>query len=319
MSGPGGKNGVMHEGSPPIAAAVAESAAPPVATEPAPVLDPTGPTAAPADGPASAPEPAATRGTRWRGGKRLSTGHELYWWVEIAIVLVFDLIYETVRNFSKSGAGRAFDNAIHVIDWQRRLGFYWEPEMQRWALHYEWLIVAANYFYGSAYIGVTIAALIFLYRRFPDDYPLWRNTLLVGTLLGLIGFATFPLMPPRLLDGLGDHRQLFGYVDTLVKYPTFWSFESPAMKTISNQFAAMPSLHCGWALWGCAVFLPRVRHWWAKALAVAYPIVTITVVVITGNHFLLDAVGGAVIFGVGYGAARLATRAGRRPARHLIT
>ena len=189
--------------------------------------------------------------------------------------------------------------------------------MQRWALHYEWLIVAANYFYGSVYIGATIAALIFLYRRFPDDYPLLRNTLLVGTLLGLIGFATFPLMPPRLLDAMGDQRQVFGYVDTLVKYPTFWSFDSSAMKTISNQFAAMPSLHCGWALWGCAVFLPRVKHWWAKALAVAYPIVTIIVVVITGNHYLLDAVGGAVIFAIGYGVARVATRAGRQPARRL--
>ena len=65
----------------------------------------------------------------------------------------------------------------------------------------------------------------------------------------------------------------------------------------------MPSLHCGWALWGCAVFLPRVRSWWAKALAVAYPVVTVIVVVITGNHYLLDAVGGAVIFLVGYGVA----------------
>ena len=179
-----------------------------------------------------------------------------------------------------------------------------------WALHYEWLIIAANYFYGSAYIGVTIFALVFLYRRFPDAYPLWRNTLLVGTLLGLIGFATFPLMPPRLLDTVAGHAP-YGYIDTLVKFPTFWSFDSSAMKTISNQSAAMPSLHCGWALWGCAVFLPRVRSWWAKTLAVAYPVVTVIVVVITGNHYLLDAVGGAVIFLVGYGVARVVTRAGR--------
>ena len=153
---------------------------------------------------------------------------------------------------------------------------------------------------------------MFLYLRFPDDYPLWRNTLLVGTLLGLIGFATFPLMPPRLLDTVAGHPP-FGYVDTLVRYPTFWSFDTSAMKAISNQYAAMPSLHCGWALWACAVFLPRVRSWWAKALAVANPVVTILVVVITANHYLLDAVGGAVIFSIGYGVARLVTRAGRQP------
>jgi len=305
----------MHEGSPPVTEPGTEHVGESLGAY-APLNDP-----APLDGTTPGPEapgrPART--TRWRGGKRLSTGHELYWWVEIGIVLVFDTLYETIRNSNKSGAGRAFDNAMKVIDWQKRLGFYWEPEMQRWAVHYEWLIVASNYFYGSAYIVVTIASLIFLYRRFPDDYPLWRNTLLVGTLLGLIGFATFPLMPPRLLDALGDHRQVFGYVDTLVKFPTFWSFDSPAMKSISNQFAAMPSLHCGWALWGCAVFWPRVKHWWAKALAVLYPIVTITVVVITGNHYLLDAVGGAFIFAIGYGVARLATRAGRQPSRRLAT
>ena len=251
------------------------------------------------------------RATRWPGGRRLSSGHEIYWWVEISIVLVFDLIYETVRNLNKAGTDRAYDNAVRLIGWQRTLGIYHEHAMQQWALHYEWLIIAANYYYGSAYIAVTIFALAFLYLRFPDDYPLWRNTLLVGTLLGLIGFATFPLMPPRLLDAAGHAS--FGYVDTLVKFPTFWSFDSSAMKSISNQFAAMPSLHCGWALWGCAVFLPRVRSWWAKTLAVLYPIATILVVVITGNHYFLDAVAGAAIFLIGYGVARVVTRAGRTP------
>ena len=119
-------------------------------------------------------------------------------------------------------------------------------------------------------------------------------------------------MPPRLLDSFGHHAA-YGYVDTLVKYPTFWSFNSSAMQTISNQYAAMPSLHCGWALWGCAVFLPRVKSWWAKALAIAYPVATVTVVVITANHYFLDGVGGAVIFIVGYALARAFTRAGRVP------
>jgi len=267
----------------------------------------SGPTAD-TDEPAMTTEAAPTRATRWRGGRRLSTGHEIYWWVEIGIVLVFDLIYESVRNLNDAGAQHAYDNAIRLIGWQKAVGLYHEHAMQQWALHYEWLIVAANYYYGSAYIGVTIFALVFLYLRFPDDYPLWRNTLLVGTLLGLIGFATFPLMPPRLLDTMSGH---FGYVDTLVKYPTFWSFDSSAMKSISNQYAAMPSLHCGWALWGCAVFLPRVRSWWAKTLAVLYPVATILVVIITANHYFFDAVGGAVIFLLGHLIARVVTRAGR--------
>lgn len=77
----------------------------------------------------------------------------------------------------------------------------------------------------------------------------------------------------------------------------------------------MPSLHCGWALWGSAALLPRVKTWWMKALAIGYPMATVYVVVATGNHYLLDAVGGAAIFLVGYGIARVVTRNGRRGRR----
>ena len=117
-------------------------------------------------------------------------------------------------------------------------------------------------------------------------------------------------MPPRLLDVLGDGRT-FGFVDTLVEYPTFWSFDSEGMRTVSNPFAAMPSLHCAWAFWGACVLYPRVKSNWARVLAVLYPIATIYVVVATANHYFLDAVGGLVIFVVAYVLARLVTRAGR--------
>jgi hypothetical protein len=249
---------------------------------------------------------------RWRAGRRLRDGSRLFWWRELIIVLVLNAVYESVRNFSKADPSEAFDNAMRIITWQDTLYLWHEYPIQQWALQYTPLIVVANYFYGSAYIAVTVLGLVFLYRMHPDDYPLWRNTLAIGTLLGLIGFATFPLMPPRLLDSLGDGR-VFGFVDTLATHPTFWSFDSPAMRAISNQFAAMPSLHCGWAFWGMWVFYPRVQSWWAKALAVLYPAATIFVVVITANHFILDAVGGLVIFVIGYWLARVVTRAGRRP------
>jgi hypothetical protein len=249
-------------------------------------------------------------GTSWRT-RQLRDGSTLRWWRELLMIGAVYVVYESVRNVSKSGATEAYANALRIIDWQRAVNLWHELAVQEWALRYEPLIVASNYYYGVAYMAVTIFGLLWLYRRHPDDYPLWRNTLLIGTLLGLIGFATFPLMPPRLLDRLGD-GQFFGFVDTLVSYPTLWSFESPTMQAISNQFAAMPSLHCGWAFWGMWVFLPRVTSWWAKALAVLYPITTVFVVVATGNHYVLDAVGGLVIFVVGYGAARLVTRAGRR-------
>jgi hypothetical protein len=250
----------------------------------------------------------------WRRGRELRDGSRLYWFKELGIILTVYLVYESVRNISKGRPSVAFENAMHVIDWQKALGINHEQAIQDWSLNFLPLIVVSNYYYGIAYIACTIVILLWLYRRQPDDYPLWRNTLLFGTVLGLVGFATFPLMPPRLLDAMGD-GQYFGFVDTLVKYPTFWSFDSSAMQKVSNQFAAMPSLHCGWALWGAAALVPRVKTSWMKLLAIAYPMATIFVVVATGNHYFLDAVGGAVIFMVGYGIARVVTRAGRRGRR----
>jgi hypothetical protein len=266
--------------------------------------------------PAAAPpvggraEDAALR----RRGTILRDGSTLHWWRELVIVGTLYVAYESIRNLSEGKPSTAFQNALRIIDWQKTLNIAHEKAIQDWALNWTPLIVASNYFYGSAYIAVSIIVLVWLYRRFPDDYPLLRNTLAIGTMMGLIGFAAFPLMPPRLLDVMGDGR-VFGYVDTLVKYPTFWSFESPTMQKISNQFAAMPSLHCGWAFWGMGALLPRVRTWWMRCLAVAYPIATTFVVVATGNHYFLDAVGGAAIFAVAYALARLVTRAGRRGLR----
>jgi len=251
----------------------------------------------------SAPTSVPSTSPRWRRGRTLTDGSKLYWWREVLLVVVVDIVYETIRNFSSANPARAYANAERLIDWQQVIGMWHEHQMQQWALNFTPLIVLANYFYGSIYLAATLFALVFLYRRFPDDYSLWRSTLLIGTLLGLIGFATFPLMPPRLLDSMGGAH--YGFIDTLVKYPTFWSFDSEGMKSISNQFAAMPSLHCGWAMWGTAVFYPRVRSWWAKTLAVLYPVVTIFVVIITANHYWLDAVGGAVIFIAGYGISRV--------------
>ena len=114
-------------------------------------------------------------------------------------------------------------------------------------------------------------------------------------------------MPPRLLPAS------YGYVDTLAEYPTFWSFNSGAVSKISNQYAAMPSVHVCWATWCAVVLVPRLRTTWGRTLAICYPIFTVMVIVLTANHYVLDAVGGVAVLTVGYAIARALTRAGRRP------
>ena len=246
----------------------------------------------------------------WRGARRLSNGATIYWWGEILMCLLFYGVYSAGRNTNEGHPSVAFRNARGLIHLEHVLGIFHEATLERWALHVKALIIACNYYYGSLHFIVTIGVAIVLFRNWSDDYPRWRNTLAASTGLALIGFITYPLMPPRLLP----HH--YGFVDTLAKYPTPWSFDSGAVSKISNQFAAMPSVHCCWALWCACVLVPHLKSPIAKAAAIVYPALTVTVIVLTANHYFLDAVGGFATLGIGYVFAHLATRAGTGGWRH---
>jgi hypothetical protein len=243
--------------------------------------------------------------------KVLRDGHVIYWWVEMLAIGLFYVVYSAVRNSDRVKTVAAYNNALKIMDWQEALGINHELTINEWALHFKPLVVSANYFYGSLHFIVTIGVGIYLFRRWPNDYPRWRNTIGIATAIALIGFRFWPLMPPRLLDTMPGVD--FGFVDTIARYPTLWTFNSGAMKNISNQYAAMPSVHCAWALWCACALVPRLKRTWAKILAALYPVMTVAVIVITANHFFLDAVGGFAILGFGYVTARLITRAGRGP------
>lgn len=239
------------------------------------------------------------------GGRVLRDGHVLYWWAEILAIIVFYVVYSFVRNLHGGGFSappHALDHAHQIISLERRIGIYHEQTFQEWALHFRPLIIAANYFYGSFHFIVTIFTGIYLYRRWSDDYPRFRNALGIATALALIGFTLYPLTPPRMLPG---------YVDTLLKDPAFWSFSSGNVSKVSNQFAAMPSVHICWATWCAVALAPRLKSRFWAVLAAIYPVFTLIVIVITANHYLLDALGGLAIFLIGWFASGLFTRAGR--------
>jgi len=229
------------------------------------------------------------------------------WWIEVAAIATFYVVYSAVRNLGTGASeeAEAFANARRIIRLERLLGLYQEEPIQEAFLASEWFIRLCNIFYGSFHFVVTAAALVLLFRRAPDRYGLWRNTLAVTTGLALVGFAGFPLMPPRLLPAG------YGYVDTLATVGGLWSFDSGAMAKVSNQFAAMPSLHFGWSTWSALVLSSLVHSTGAKAALAAYPAVTLFTIVVTANHFWLDAVGGLVVLVIGYlVAAAISTRLG---------
>jgi hypothetical protein len=222
----------------------------------------------------------------------------LRWWRELVITVGLYVIYTMARNASEGSTALALEHAREIMRWQAMVGLNFEETLQDWALHFKPLVVVLNYVYGSLHFLVTGGVVVFLFRRHAGVYRRWRNTLAATTGLALVGFITWPLMPPRLLPAS------YGFVDTLARYPTLWSFDSGALQDISNQYAAMPSLHFAWALFCACALRPRLRHPLARVAATAYPPVTLAAIVLTGNHFILDAVGGAAVLGIGYLLAR---------------
>ncbi|NOX30412.1 MAG: phosphatase PAP2 family protein [Actinobacteria bacterium] len=231
------------------------------------------------------------------------------WWLELSYVVGFYIVYSFIRNQFGSGGNfsvgpqRALDNAELIIDLERVLGLYIELAIQDAFIGWDWFIWAWNVFYGSAHFVVTGGVMVFLYIRAPNRYRRYRNILSATTALALFGFSLFPLMPPRLLNAGGDYGANLNdhdYVDTLSEFGGLWSFDSGTMQSISNQWAAMPSLHIAWALWCTVALYPIATTRWARAAVAVYPALTMFAIVVTGNHFWIDAVGGAIVLWFGW-------------------
>lgn len=184
---------------------------------------------------------------------------------------------------------RAFTNAKRIIRLERWTGIYHELALQRDVLHDRWLIRLCDDFYGTLHFIVTIVVLLLLFFWFPTRYRAWRNTLALTTGLALIGFYFFPLMPPRLLP------PSYGFVDTLQKVGGLWNFSSGPVNDVSNQYAAMPSLHTAWSMWSACALASMLRPWWARIAVFVYPAFTIFAIVVTANHYFADAIAGLIL------------------------
>ena len=252
--------------------------------------------------------------------------HRTLWWKELLIVSIFYAIYTMIRNqFGSAFVNgvdvplHSFTNAVRVIRIERALGLYHEESIQDFFLPHLWLIKAMNTYYGTAHFFVTLGVFILLFKRRPDVFGQWRNTLAAMTGLAIIGFVLFPLMPPRLLDapcpsasgGFGgaciEHELRnyngatnFGFSDTVAEFGGPWAFNEGPAASLSNQYAAMPSLHIGWSTWCVFALWPLAKKRWKRIVLFLYPATTLFCIVVTGNHFWLDGLGGLVVFVVGY-------------------
>jgi hypothetical protein len=223
---------------------------------------------------------------------------------ELGLVAVMFLIYKIGRIAATGHVGEAFGNARKVWDLERWLHLPGELSVQHRLLSWHWLVEVANSYYAYVHFPATAACLIWLYVHRPAHYRWTRNVLalLTGTAL-LVHFA-FPLAPPRMFTDTGmlDLGRLYG--------PAVYG--APETDQLSNQYAAMPSLHVGWAV-VIAVALIAATSSRRRGLWLLHPVITLFVVVATGNHYWLDAVAALALLAVAYVLMRPQVPAARPP------
>ncbi|MYY02344.1 phosphatase PAP2 family protein [Streptomyces sp. ATexAB-D23] len=240
-------------------------------------------------------------------------------WFEILLIALSYWLYSLVRNAVPEQKAAALANADWLWSVERFLGIAVEQSVNHAVNSVSWLIVSMNYYYATLHFIVTISVLVWLFRRHPGRYAAARLALFATTAVALVGYYLYPLAPPRLMNG-GN------FIDTVLVHQTWGSMASGNFKNMSNQYAAMPSMHIGWSLWCGLTIFALASAPWARILGLLYPTVTLMVIVSTANHFWLDAVGGVACLAFGYAVSyawygslphrlpkRIAPKTARRP------
>ena len=212
----------------------------------------------------------------WR---RLPWGFEL-----LSIGLGYGF-YSVVRVLSPQNLQESYENAALVVGWERALGILSEVPFNSFLSRYDLLTISASYYYATLHFVVTPFVLVWLFYRRKQFYAPLRSALVIGTLIALAIYATWPLAPPRFA--------LPGVIDSVTLHPVLWD-GGHGVEGFINELAAMPSLHVGWAVWVAFAVVAVTRSRW-RYLAWIYPAMTTVVVVATANHYLLDAVAGALV------------------------
>jgi hypothetical protein len=208
---------------------------------------------------------------------------------EIALVLGLLAIYRLGRTLADGHIEQAEDNAAHLWSLERSMHLLNEVSVQNLLLHSHLLVEAANRYYVTVHFPLTGIFLLWLFLRHRGSYYPVRNTLVLLTLFGLMFTVFVPLAPPRLFTGdrLIDTMQIFG--------PSAYNPDSTT--GVANQYAAMPSLHVAWAVL-VGITVVRVSRSRFRHLALLHPVITIFVVVATGNHYWLDGFVGLALLGI---------------------
>lgn len=224
---------------------------------------------------------------------------------EIALLAGLWFFYSASRLVAADDLAAARDRAASVLHLEQLLHLDPEAWLNRTLTPVLELSVPMSFWYASLHYLVTPAVLVFLYFWHRSEYGRARNAIVIGSALGLVAYVLIPTAPPRLMSG-GT------YLDTLAHTASYgwWSGHASApagLGQMTNELAAMPSLHVGWTVW-VAWALWRHLNVVGRTLACLYVAGTTFVVLATGNHWLLDAVAGGVVVAVGIVVSGLVAR-----------
>lgn len=221
---------------------------------------------------------------------------------QVALFMTAYQLYRLVRGLANDpgSAQAAFSNARELIHVERGLNIFIEPSLQAFASGQQWLLDGASWMYINAQTSITLGALAWLYLFRNPSFYFVRNMFLVAFGVALIGYTVFPTAPPRFFPEWG----FFDAVSDFTGVPQ----DSVTINELFNPYAAVPSMHVGFALM-ISVPLARLVRWRPlKVFWALYPLLVVFVIVVTANHFIADAVLGALAAGIGALAARALAR-----------
>ena len=204
-------------------------------------------------------------------------------------------LYRLVRGQVWDQSAAAFEHARDIVSLERSLHVFVESDLQSWAVSTGWVESVASWMYLNTHFVVTTCTLAFIYLFRNEHFYFVRNMFMVAMGLALVGYLVFPTAPPRMLPE-------FGFADSVADFTGVSSDAS--VNALYNPYAAVPSMHVGFALMLAVPMIRIARHRWVKALWVVYAPVVAMVVVVTANHWVFDAATGALTAAVSAVAAQ---------------
>lgn len=233
--------------------------------------------------------------------RHTSSAARAWFWFSIQVILIvsLDVVDELTHGlFSRSDVGVAEAHALHVMEFESLHGFWVEPAIQSFFehTHHLWGLTFGsaqadavfNALYGLGHVFITLLWAIWVFRQRRALFPFLRNVFLFTNVLALVVYRLYPLAPPRLALGLRYDGHPYHFVDTVFGV-------GKGIKLSFDQFAAMPSLHVGWALIVGLSIAWAARPLIVRLLGLIYPLIMLTTVIVTGNHYISDGLGAVIV------------------------